>query len=1226
MYMTKLLLLRPTVILVFTILFFSCKNRQDAIPFPGDLGISQPSTVPLKFTEEIKINWDTAKRGGIQPVTEKLDINALPSVPYDATGFKPFAQPPQTVHFDYNSLESKPFSLEKIPSKPLDLKMSLLSPAVPERAGNFEPEKTRPLSITELGIPQGFNVNSNTAIYTDSKGFIWFGNLNGLTRYDGTNTQNFVPTNNLTHPVIGITEDHQGNIWYIKGNGYLGMIDIKNGLQGKSQKIGMFIRNPDKLLTDSDGNIWLYNSIDSAVSVVNPLTRTYKNIDRSHGLSDSKAFQVFQAADKKIWITTYDHGVDIIDPASGSIKHLGKKDGLSSETQGGIAQDRNGTIWIGSAVGVDAIDVSKGTITNYNQQQGMIPVGNADILVDSKGLIWRATFNGINVLDPVKGTNRTISGDDGLGSTTVIAMAEDSLHRMWIANITNINVIDEHAATVHPFGTTQIISMSDDEAGNLWVATLNGLYIVNPQRNSAHLLDKAHGLTDNYVQSFWKRNGKMVVCTDGGYNIIDPLKNTITKAAKKEGLVSDTIYTAFSDSYGNMWVTTSSAGVDLVDSAHHLTLRADADRGLSDNTITDIKQGKDGLIWLATQRNGVDVVNIANGTVKYLNDQPGLSGSFPRMMQEDEYGRMWIGTNQGIYVADVKNGTLTNISTKEGLSNTVVTSILGYKGNMVVTTGNRVNIINVPPPGDTSQKWNVSLLAKSERLQRTNINSWSTDYVTSEGKFLWGDNGITIINDIKPAVDSVATYVTGLNVMTNPVYFIDKSKLSSVDTLWTSDSTFEKSQNELVDKMFSNEKRLKWDSVNGPYNLPVSFSLPYDDNYLQFHFVRPSLGMADSIYYTYVLEGIDKNWSTPGSNSFTENYLNLPPGPYTFKVSSKNVNGRWSKPASFSFTVAPPWYQTWWAYTLYVLLGIGLLRLYIVYRSRKLKKENKILEEKVKHRTEQLQKSLEDLKATQSQLIQSEKMASLGELTAGIAHEIQNPLNFVNNFSEVNMELTDELKEELNKTKLSPEERLPIEEIANDIKNNQEKISFHGKRADSIVKGMLQHSRSTNGQKEPTNVNALADEYFRLAYHGLRAKDKSFNATMETDFDENVGKINVVAQDIGRVILNLITNAFYAVKAARLKKGSDYDPTVWVSTKKEKGVVLIIVKDNGTGIPENVKDKIFQPFYTTKPTGEGTGLGLSLSYDIIQTHGGKIYVQSKEGEGTEFTIEMPAGT
>ena len=350
MHKTKYSFFQITVLFFFVTVFLSCNNRPGEVPFPKTLEISQPTNVSLKFTEEKTIKWDTAKRGGIKPVTEKLNINSLPSVPYDASGFKPFAQPPQTVKFDYNNLESMPFYLEKLPSRPLDLKMSLLPPVVPEKAGNFELEKTRPLSIASLGVPQGFNLNTVASAYSDSKGFMWYGNVFGLTRYDGTNLQNFVGGGASDAPIIGITEDHKGNIWYMKGRADLGMIDIKNGLQGKSDKIKLLIRNPEKLLTDADGNIWLYNSLDSAVSVINPSNRTYKNIDQAHGLSDSKAFQVIQAADKKIWITTYDHGVDIIDPVSQTIKHLSKKDGLSSDSLGGIAQDRNGIVWIGSAV------------------------------------------------------------------------------------------------------------------------------------------------------------------------------------------------------------------------------------------------------------------------------------------------------------------------------------------------------------------------------------------------------------------------------------------------------------------------------------------------------------------------------------------------------------------------------------------------------------------------------------------------------------------------------------------------------------------------------------------------------------------------------------------------------------------------------------------------------------------------------------------------------------
>jgi len=270
---------------------------------------------------------------------------------------------------------------------------------------------------------------------------------------------------------------------------------------------------------------------------------------------------------------------------------------------------------------------------------------------------------------------------------------------------------------------------------------------------------------------------------------------------------------------------------------------------------------------------------------------------------------------------------------------------------------------------------------------------------------------------------------------------------------------------------------------------------------------------------------------------------------------------------------------------------------------------------------EELQLALDELKATQSQLIQSEKMASLGELTAGIAHEIQNPLNFVNNFSEVNAELLDELTHELDNGKID-EARV----IAKDIKENEQKINHHGKRADAIVKGMLQHSRTSSGIKEPTDINQLADEYLRLAYHGLRAKDKTFNASMKTDFDASVNTINIIPQDIGRVILNLITNAFYAVtdKKKNLPEGTVYEPMVTVTTKKGKDQIVISVRDNGDGIPSKVIDKIFQPFFTTKPTGQGTGLGLSMSYDIVtKSHGGELKVDTKEGLYTEFKIILP---
>jgi two-component system, NtrC family, sensor kinase len=311
-------------------------------------------------------------------------------------------------------------------------------------------------------------------------------------------------------------------------------------------------------------------------------------------------------------------------------------------------------------------------------------------------------------------------------------------------------------------------------------------------------------------------------------------------------------------------------------------------------------------------------------------------------------------------------------------------------------------------------------------------------------------------------------------------------------------------------------------------------------------------------------------------------------------------------------------------YTTLAGFSICLIIVFILYFNNKQKQKAKL----------KIEQAYSDLKSTQFQLIQSEKMASLGELTAGIAHEIQNPLNFVNNFSEVSTELVDEMNVEIDKGNVKD-----AKEIANDLKQNLEKINHHGKRAGDIIKGMLQHSRSSSGVKEPTNINALADEYLRLAYHGLRAKDKTFNATMKTDFDESIGKINIIPQDIGRVILNLITNAFYVVNerqkllATSHEPLANYEPTVTVSTKKEGNKVLISVKDNGNGIPQKIIDKIFQPFFTTKPTGQGTGLGLSLSYDIVKAHGGELKVETlsaeaaaqagNEGVGSTFIVQLP---
>jgi signal transduction histidine kinase len=476
-----------------------------------------------------------------------------------------------------------------------------------------------------------------------------------------------------------------------------------------------------------------------------------------------------------------------------------------------------------------------------------------------------------------------------------------------------------------------------------------------------------------------------------------------------------------------------------------------------------------------------------------------------------------------------------------------------------------------------------------------------------------------------PVIDTVScpVYITGLTIMDDKRSFDRMADLRSYfetgDTLWSSDGNQLFTKNTLPqDSGYVFDNHMRWDSLSSPYKLPIGLQLPYDQNYLQFSFANLCVLNRDKISFRYMLAGAEDRWVYAGEEPLSKNYFNLSPGAYTFRVATRGIKGQWGEPAEFSFRIFPPWWQTWWAYAIYVLFFLGVLRIYSLWRERKLRQEKETLEQTVEERTS-------ELKASQAQLIQSEKMASLGELTAGIAHEIQNPLNFVNNFSELNRDLITELKEEIEKGDLEE-----VKLIATDIAANEEKIHHHGKRADAIVKGMLEHSRANKGEQTPTDLNALADEYLRLSYHGLRAKDKSFNADFRLELDPDLPKVNVVASEIGRVILNLVNNAFYAVHEKAKSGPEGYNPEVVISSKQtEKGIELS-VKDNGNGIPEHIKEKIFQPFFTTKPTGSGTGLGLSLSYDIVKAHGGELRVESKEGQGltggevgTIFTIQLP---
>jgi signal transduction histidine kinase len=479
--------------------------------------------------------------------------------------------------------------------------------------------------------------------------------------------------------------------------------------------------------------------------------------------------------------------------------------------------------------------------------------------------------------------------------------------------------------------------------------------------------------------------------------------------------------------------------------------------------------------------------------------------------------------------------------------------------------------------------------------------------VTSYGQLWWGVTpNVTVVTQ-PLQLDTIPTEVrlNGLRILYQRLQFRNNNGQSGRNKGQAPDQTI--------------PQGITWDSLSGSFNLPIGLRLPHNQNTVNIDFNTNDVRSRDQIVYTYMLEGEDSGWCRPTPIPESKTYFNLSAGKYSFRVKAKGANGIWGPVATISFEVLKPWWIQWWALILY--LGALALFTWLVsnYRARMLKKENSQLEKRVNERTVALENSIQELKTTQAQMIQREKMASLGELTAGIAHEIQNPLNFVNNFSEVNQELLIDLQTEIDKGNDKA-----VVELLQDLHSNNVKINQHGKRADSIIKSMLQHSRSSSGDKESTDLNALCDEYLQLSYHGMRAKEKDFNVKIHSTLAKDLPLVRMVPQDIGRVLMNLLNNAFYAARKSKKTGQPGFEPQVSLTTATQERMVTISITDNGDGIPEDLMKKIFQPFFTTKPTGEGTGLGLSLSFDIItKGHGGQLQVQTEPGMGTTFIISLP---
>ena len=1116
----------------------------------------------------------------------------------------------------------------------------------------------KPLNSEAQG--KGFFTTYNTdnglaldQIYCSSKdrnGNLWFGtNGGGVSKYDGNKFTNYTTTHGLANNVIWcILEDKTGNLWFgTDGNG-VSKFDGKSFTNYTTQQ-GLANNVVYSIIEDKAGNLWLGTN-GGGVSKFNG--KRFANYTTAEGLANNAVRDITEDKTGNIWLGTLGGGISKFD---GKVfTNYNTAQGLANDTIRSIIQDKKSNYWFGTnGGGLSKFDGK--VFTNYSTPQGL--AGNTvwSIIEDETGNLWLGTNGGVSWFNGKNFTNYTTK--QGLANNAVRTIVEDDKGNCWFG--TDGGGLSKFSGnsftnytTVQGLANNIVYSINEDRSGSLWLGTSGG----GASKYDGKLFTNyttAQGLANNKIYCIANdQSGNLWFGTSGaGVSKFDG--NSFTNYTTDQGLANNTVFSIIEDQTNNLWLGTSGGGVSKFDGSsftNYTTVQ-----GLTNNEVFCMLQDKKGNYWFGTSGGGVSKFD-GKSFINYTTEQ-GLSSNVVWTITEDKSGNLWFGTQNGLSllrfetVARVDENLLTkapfsellfeSFTIKDGLPDNFVTQVVqGNDQKLYVGTNlGLCELISGNDSNHSEKKWSVGKIFNSLTAYPVK------DINGGQGAMFKDSKGIIWIGTGSDKTGLVRFNPQAIVNSSNkpPVIVIERVKINNENICWNdldtkhagkkfdSNTTAPNINDEVntfgrpLSKVERDSKRKKFsnilfDGISSWNSVPEKLVLPHQFNDIGFEFNAIETGRNFLVKYQYMLEGYDKDWSPPDSKS-SASFGNINSGTYTFKLKAQSPEGVWSQPVSYTFKVLPPWWKTWQMYLLYLLAFLGALRFLFKWRESRIEREKNILEKKVKHRTEQLNKSLEDLKSTQAQLIQSEKMASLGELTAGIAHEIQNPLNFVNNFSEVSTELVDEMNDEIDKGNLED-----AKQIAQDLKQNLIKINHHGKRAGDIVKGMLQHSRSSSGVKELTDINALADEYLRLAFHGLRAKDKTFNATLKTDFDETIGSINIIPQDIGRVILNLITNAFYATNEKQKQNVVGYEPTITISTERENDKIRVSVKDNGNGIPKKIVDKIFQPFFTTKPTGQGTGLGLSLSYDIVKAHGGELKVETKEGVGSEFIIVLPINT
>lgn len=1092
------------------------------------------------------------------------------------------------------------------------------------------------IAFNKVLPPQGKSFEHVTGITQDKLGYLWLATKRGLYKYDGHKMMIYksnplIPSTLVSNSLECLFADTDGTIWV----GSLGHgLDHFNPTTNEFTHFRYDPKKPNSIsndtvttiLRDGQGILWVgtHQGLNRFDDKTGNFMHYQHQSTNSQSLSNNQVRVLYEDKGGTLWVGTGspfpDNGGQ---PDEGGLNRFDRKaqtftrylynssnsSSLSNNKIRALYEDNKGNFWVGTAgsIGLHTLNKTTGTFQRYpfnpaHPERPSRPIGAKEyalwdhitfIREDASGALWIGTAGGgLNRYDP--STQKTTHYDlspktnnkDERETPWWAYTTADNL--LWIStNRGSLFKVDPLQKLI-PHDTLHFVvnCFYEEDDGTFLLGTNKGLIQTDQNRRIlkrwVNNPKNPFSLSDNDVSKITKyQNGVYWIGTlKGGLNLFNKQKESFVSYRHnpnvKGSISGNFVLPAMKDKNSDWWFGTDQ-GLNKMDHAtgmftHYLIYPFDTG-AFNKNVVTTLLEDRQGIFWAGTWLGGIHQFNKGTKTFKsYLKDVS-ITGVY-----EDSAGDVWVGGMDGLYRYNRTTDAFISFadpSSAETIPD-VISMVSDNQQALWLATSAGIVRLN-------KQRNEISLYGKAYNLDE-NTFIYGSSFKGKDGKLFFGDTS---------GYFAFLPQQLSTNVSPPHINFID----------------FRLANQRVVPE--------KGGPLPAPLSMLKELHLNHTQNIFSIDFAAIDFTVPEMNRERYMLENYDANWHNAGPDQRAY-YFNVPPGNYTFRVKAANSKGIWAE-RTLSIIIAPPWWQTWWAYTLAVLLIAACVWGLIWYRSRRLQKENALLEKKVAERTQQLHQSLEDLKNAQSLLIQQEKMASLGELTAGIAHEIQNPLNFVNNFSEVSRDLLDELRDAF-----SRKDEKAMLQLFTDIKVNLQKVHHHGHRAGAIVRSMLQHSRKSEDRKELIDLNALVDEYLHLSYHGFRVKDKTFNTTLETHFDKSIGKIALVPQDIGRVLLNLFNNAFYAAMEKKKQLNGSFEPTVSVSTRKEQDQIFISISDNGIGMSKKVVEKAFDPFFTTKPPKEGTGLGLSLSYDVVtKQHGGTLTVRSEEGKGSVFTVQLP---